>query len=67
MKKNEIVLKYIGHGSLIQIPARDLTQADLDDFAWTGWDLEQLVGSGLYQPVQEKEPAKQADKKRGEK
>lgn len=48
---NKIILKYIGTGSLIEIPARDLTEKDLKDIAWTGWNAEKLVASGLYQRV----------------
>lgn len=48
---NEIVLKYVGTGSFIEVPARDLTQEDLDRFAWTGWTAEQLVESKQYEYV----------------
>lgn len=48
---SKLVLKYIGTGSLIEIPARDLTEQDLKDIAWTGWDATKLVESGLYERV----------------
>jgi len=47
----KIVLKYVGQGSLISIPARDLTQQDLDNIVWTGWDINMLVDTGIYERV----------------
>jgi hypothetical protein len=45
------VLKYIGNGASIwNIPARDLTQRDLDDLYL---DLEKLIRSGLYAAPEE--------------
>lgn len=44
-----IILKYVGTGSLIEIPARDLTEQDLKNIAWTGWDADKLVESKLYE------------------
>jgi hypothetical protein len=49
---DKIILKYIGNASLIEIPARDLTEDDLKNIAWTGWTEEKLVESGLYELVQ---------------
>lgn len=46
-----IVLKYIGTGSFIEVPARDLTDEDLKRIAWTGWTAEELVKSGQYEYV----------------
>lgn len=40
---NKVILKYVGTGSLIEIPARDLTEQDLDNVKWTGWTKERLL------------------------
>lgn len=45
----KIVLKYIGNASMLEVPARDLTDRDLDNIAWTGWNKKNLVESGLYE------------------
>jgi len=45
---DKVVLKYVGNGSLIEIPARDLTEDDLENVKWTGWNKEQLLETGLY-------------------
>lgn len=61
---DEIVLRYIGNGALIEIPARDLTKQDLQNIAWTGWDAKKLIETGLYGPTnteyqtQEPKPAR---------
>lgn len=44
----KIVLYYVGSGSLIEVPSRDLTEQDLKNIAWTGWDKEKLIESKLY-------------------
>jgi hypothetical protein len=46
------ILRYIGNASLIEIPARDLTDDDLKNIAWTGWNADQLVASKLYELVE---------------
>lgn len=47
---DKVILKYIGTGSLIEIPARDLTEQDLENFKWTGWTAERLVAeTRLYE------------------
>lgn len=48
---NNIILKYVGTGSFIEVPARDLTEEDLARIAWTGWTAEQLVASKQYEYV----------------
>jgi hypothetical protein len=52
---DKIILKYIGNASLIEIPARDLTEDDLKNIAWTGWSEEKLIESGLYEYVPEED------------
>lgn len=52
MKESKAVLKYVGTGSLIEIPARDLTEQDLENIKWTGWDKEKLIESKLYVTVE---------------
>ena len=39
------MLRYVGGGFLVGVPARDLTEAEVTA---TGWDRGALVGTGLY-------------------
>lgn len=59
MDKSQVILRYVGTGSLIEIPARDLTIQDLINIKWTGWTAQKLVDTKLYKPVgkMEKEQA----------
>ncbi len=42
------MLRYVGGGFLVGVPARDLTEAEVKA---QGWDRGELVGSGLYVDV----------------
>jgi hypothetical protein len=44
----KVILKYVGNGSMVGVPARDLTKKDLDDMVWMNWNAEMLVSTGLY-------------------
>lgn len=60
--------KYLGKGAIVHVPARDITEADVETFAETwlrnGIDEATLLASGLYaKPVVEQEPKKRS--KRG--
>ena len=47
------MLKYIGQGSLAEVPARDLTDEEVELYGGE----KVLIGSGLYERVKAQEPA----------
>lgn len=59
--ENKTLYKYLGGGSLFHVPARDITEADVEERAelWleNGIDEATLLKSGLYQKAEQ--PAKQ--------
>lgn len=54
-------LKFVGDDSyyLLGVPARDLSA---DEIEQRGWVVEDLIVSGLYEPVKKPAPAKQPAK-----
>lgn len=54
------MLRYIGHGFLPGVPARDLTDAEVEQFG-----RESLIASGLYIPVEDKALRPQRETKQG--
>jgi 5,10-methylenetetrahydrofolate reductase len=63
--------KYLGGGSLVHVPARDITEADVEERAelWleNGIDEALLLKSGLYQKLSnEPAPKKSKAQKEGE-
>lgn len=54
--------KYLGGGAIVHVPARDITEADVEAFAETwltnGIDEAMLLKSGLYQKVEQPAPKK---------
>ena len=54
MKKANPYLRYIGDGAFLPgVPARDLTEAEVKQYA-----LADLLSSGLYEEIKSQEPAK---------
>lgn len=70
MNESKVVLQYLGGGSIVHVPARDLTEADIAERAelWkeNGITQEQLISSGLYQYAIEKAGKSNKSKKDGE-
>lgn len=64
--------KYLGGGALVHVPARDITEADVEEFAevWlrNGIDEATLLKSGLYKKLIKEKTAKRkhAEVKEGE-
>ncbi len=57
----KIILSYLGKGGeyIPGIPARDLTQLDIDHLVASGIsDVDSLIASGVYQPVKVKKKTK---------
>ena len=52
MKK---VLRYIGKGYLLGVPARDLDEEDILELETKGWSPEELIQTGLYAPMESSE------------
>lgn len=44
-------MRYVGNGFLVGIPSRDLSAEEVDRFG-----LEMLLGTGLYELIEESEP-----------
>jgi len=51
---SEVVLEYLGTGWVMGVPARDLTERDLDEVREReGITRDEIEGSGLYRVVGE--------------
>lgn len=60
---NKIILKYIGTGSFLEVPARDLSEDDLNSIKWTGWDADKLAATGHYEFVEKKQSEEKTTRK----
>lgn len=54
MNEQPIVLRYIGGGFIFGVPARDLTQADIEACGLTAAEILEYQPA-LYEPVEEGE------------
>lgn len=56
-------LTYIGHASLMNVPARDLSETDVKQ---SGFTAAELIATGLYKAEQPAPEKKQPKRKDGE-